>query len=417
MLRLNRSFRRLWTAVAVSSFGSALTEVALPLIALFVVGVSSFELGALVSIEQVAWLLFGLVAGVWVDRWSRRMVLIATDACRALLVAVVPIAVWTGTVRIWLLLVVGLLVGICNVFAGVASAAILPEVVEKADLVAANSRVNATSTAASLSGSGAAGPVVGLLGAPAALVVDAVSFVASAALVSRVHVSRPASAPATSPFRRQLADGVRLVVTEPLFRALTLGSAAYNMCVAAQYVTTFLFLRELHTPKIWYGPLLAAGGLGGLAGSAILPRLSRRWSEASIWRAALLWGPVAGLCVPLAEPGLGLVPFVVGIFGLCAAVAISSIIGFSARQAMCPPDSLGRVAATTRMITWGVIPIGAMLGGWSAGTIGPRATLWVVAGLFFAEPLIMRLTKMWNWTGIAVDADAGGPVPERAALD
>jgi hypothetical protein len=409
---VNRDFRRLWASVGVNAFGSALTEVALPVIALFTAHASAVELGVLISIEQVAWLCFGLVAGVWVDRWPRRRVLVAADLGRALLIGTVPVAAWAGVLHVWLLLAVGLLVGVCNVFGGVAHSALVPDIVDRAGLVGANARINATATASSLSGSAVVGPVVAFLGAPVALAADAVSFLASAVLLRGIRVA-PAPRPERTHFRRELADGIRLVLGEPLFRTLTLGSAAFNACAAAQYVLGFLFLRDLHTPKAWYGVLLAAGGLGALLGSAAVPRLTGRWSGATVWRVALVAGPVVGLLVPLAQPGPGLLAYALGTFGLCAAVAITSIIGFSARQAVCPPELLGRVSATSRMVTWGVIPLAATAGGWLGGAIGVRATLWIVAIFYFAEPLIIRTTQLWHWSGL--DASPGPVTRETGA--
>lgn len=389
-----------------SAFGTALTEIALPLLALFVVDVSAVQLGAVVAVEQVGWLLFGLVAGVWVDRWPRIRVLIVADLGRAALITVLPLAYWLGHLNLWLLLLVGLLSGVGNVFSGVAHAAVVPEIVERDALIDANARINTVDTASGLSGAAIVGPLVALLGAPAALAVDAATYLASAVLLRGVttkvpdNSSTPVKLAAPRHFRRELTDGVAIVARDPLFRTLTLGSAAFNACVAAQYVLGFLFLRELGTPPGFFGILLAAGGVGGLLGSLAVPRLSTRFGEATVWRVALVAGPTIGLLVPLARPGLGLTAFAVGSFGLTAAVAISSIIGFSVRQALCPPALLGRVAATTRMVTWGLIPIAATAGGWLGSTIGIRPALIVIAGCFFLEPVVIRLTSIWHWESL-----------------
>jgi hypothetical protein len=393
---VNRNFRLLWASVAVNSFGSALTNVALPLIALFSVGASTFELGALISIEQVAWLAFGLIAGVWVDRWTRRAVVVSANLARALLISGIPVVLWTDQLRIWMLFVIGLLVGVCQVFGDVAHSAIVPEIVDQAGLVGANARINLTDTASGLSGSAVVGPIVAFLGAPVALVIDAISFLLAAVLLRGVRVKRTAP-PERAEFRRELADGLAFVARDPLFRIITLGSTAFNACTAAQYVLAFVFLRDLHTPKAWFGILLAAAGVGALLGSAAVPALVRRWADATVWRVGLVAGPAIGLVIPLAQPGPGLLAYAVGTFGLSAAVAVTSIIGFSARQALCPPGMLGRVSATTRMLTWGIIPLAAIGGGWLAEVIGVRPTLWVIAGLYFVEPLLIRCSRIWHW--------------------
>ncbi len=398
---MHRSFRLLWASVGVSAFGNALTEVALPLLALLVVEASPTQLGAVIAVDQVAWLGLGLFAGVWVDRWPRRTVLILSDLGRGVLVAVLPVTYLLGGLSLGVLLVVGLLVGIGNVFAGTAAAAIVPEVVERQHLVRANARITTVDTATGLSGSAVVGPLVAVLGAPVALAVDAASFLASALLLRGLRTPRrvvDVAAPAPH-FRRELVEGVRVVLTDPRFRALTLGTAAFNVCVAGQYVLGLLLLRELGTPVVLYGVLLAAAGVGALLGAALVSRLSAGWGEARVWRTAVVLGPVVGLLVPLTQPGPGLLAYVVGTAGLAAAVCVSSVIGFSLRQAVCPPALLGRVSATTRMITWGLIPAAAVGAGALGGLVGVRPALGVVAVLFFAEPLILRATRLWRWQG------------------
>jgi Na+/melibiose symporter-like transporter len=402
---VNRNFRLLWASVGVNSFGSALTNVALPLIALFSAGASAFELGALISIEQVAWLVFGLIAGVWVDRWTRRAVVVSTNLARAILIGLIPLALWTDQLQLWMLFAIGLLVGVCQVFGDVAHSAIVPEIVDQAGLVGANARINLTDTASGLSGSAVVGPIVALLGAPVALVIDAISFLLSAVLLRGVRVKQ-AAPPERAEFRREVTEGLAFVARDPLFRTITLGSMAFNACTAAQYVLGFVFLRDLHTPKAWFGILIAAGGVGALLGSAAVPALVRRWPDATVWHFGLVAGPAIGVVVPLAHPGLGLLPYALGTFGLGAAVAVTSIIGFSARQALCPPGMLGRVSATTRVATWGIIPVAAIAGGWLAGMIGVRATLWVIAGLYFAEPLIIRCSRIWHWATFVPNAES-----------
>lgn len=409
---MTRNFRLLWASVGVSSFGNALTEVALPLLALFVVGVSPTQLGVVVAVEQVAWLVLGLFAGVWVDRWPRRMVLVASDLGRALLIVALPVAYLSGQLQYWLLVLVGLLVGVGNVFAGVAHSAVIPEIVPRESLIDANAKINAVDTATSLSGSALVGPLVAFLGAPLALAMDAVSFLGSALLLKGLTVPGAAPEPVLDApprhFRRELADGLRIVAHDPLFRTLTLGSAAFNAAVAAQYVLGLLFLAELETPTAFYGVLLAAGGVGALLGSVLVSRLSARWGEGCVWRVGIVAGPVLGLAVPLAQPGLGLLAYALGTFGLAAAVSVTSIISFSLRQALCPAGLMGRVAATTRVITWGVIPVAAVAGGWLGASAGIRPALWIVAGCLFAEPLIMRMTRVWAWQGVpATTTDPG----------
>ncbi len=232
---------------------------------------------------------------------------------------------------------VGLAVGFCEVFGAIAQAALVPEIVPADRLAEANARVNAMQTARSLSGSATVGPIISLLGAPTALLLDSLACLCSSGL------------------------------------------------------------RDLGVGRSWFGLLLAASGLGALSGSLLVTRLLRRWRDASIWRVFLLAGPAVGLLVPMASQGWGLTFYVIGSFGMSCAVAASSVIGFTARQTACSSEMLGRTNSAVRVLTWGIIPIGASLGGWVGDLAGSRSALWIVAGLFFLEPLIVRCTSLRRW--------------------
>jgi MFS family permease len=395
---LGRPFRFLWSATAASTFGTAVTDVALPLIAVLVFDASAFTVAALVAVEQVPWLLIGLPAGVWVDRWSRRKVLVACDVVRALLIASIPVAAVLGVLTVAQLFVVAALAGSLTVLFTVAHMAALPAIVGRDRLTAANSRLSSTVTAVDIGGRSAGGVLVQILGAPIALVVDAVSFVASALLVRRL----PADAPATAAgqaggrsFRREVAAGLRLTLGDPVFRTITTSNAVWNFCAAGQYAVTVVFLvDELRVRPAVLGVLLALGGIGGIGGALLAERLERRYGSGRAWRGALLVAPVVGLLVPAATPGWGVMLFVAGSIGLTAGVAVSNVIGGSARQALCPPDLVGRMSATSRVITWGVIPLGAIAAGALASAAGTRAALWVIAVAFFVSPVLVQASPL-----------------------
>jgi predicted MFS family arabinose efflux permease len=388
--------RRYTIASALTAFGGAVNAVAIPLVGMFSATLSSFELGVLVSIEQIAWLMVGLPAGVWIDRWQRRRVVVLAQMGRAVLIATIPVMVLFGRLSFWTLAVVGLAVGFCEVFGGIAQAALVPEIVPADRLVDANSRINAMQTATSLSGSATVGPIISLLGAPTALLLDSLACLSSSGLIRTIKVETRLIRHRSS-FRRELLDGIRLIAREPLFRTLTISGILFNGFMAAQYVLCFVFLRDLGVGRSWFGLLLAASGLGALCGSLLVTRLLRRRRDASIWRFFLVAGPAVGLLIPMASQGWGVTFYILGSFGMSCAVAVSSIIGFTARQTACSAEMLGRTNSAVRVLTWGIIPIGASLGGWVGDLAGSRSALWIVAALFFLEPLIVRCTGLWRW--------------------
>ena len=168
-------FLKLWTAETVSVFGSAITQLALPLIAATYLQVTPFEFGLLTTIEFLPFILFSLPAGVWVDRLRRRPILIVADLGRAVAIASIPVAFYFDALTIWQLYVVGFVNGCFTVFFDVAYQSYLPSVVERDQLVEGNSKLEITRSAAQILGPGAAGVLIGLLRAPFAMVLDALS--------------------------------------------------------------------------------------------------------------------------------------------------------------------------------------------------------------------------------------------------
>src|SRR6476661_10853402 len=188
-------FLKLWTAETVSVFGTAITQLALPLIAIVVLHVSAFEVAALGTVEFLPFILFSLPAGVWVDRLRRRPILIVGDLGRAVAIASIPVAFYFDALTIWQLYIVGFINGCLTVFFDVAWQSYLPSVVERDQLVEGNSKLQITRSAAQILGPGMAGVLIGILQAPFAIVADAVSFVVSALFVFAIRRPEPAIEP------------------------------------------------------------------------------------------------------------------------------------------------------------------------------------------------------------------------------
>lgn len=154
--------------------------------------------------------------------------------------------------------------------------------------------------------------------------------------------------------------------------------------------------RTLQAPPALVGVLIAAASIGGLIGSLVTERLSRRFQSGPVWRGALLVGPLCGLLVPAAFSGWGLLVYALGSAALSATAAAANVIGGSARQALCPPALLGRMSATSRVITWGVIPAGAAVAGALGTWLGVRSALLIVAIGLFLPVLLIRWSVLWT---------------------
>ena len=395
---LGRPFVKFWIAATTSSFGTAVTDVAVPLLAVLTFHASALQVAGLLAIEQVSWLLIGLPAGVWVDRWSRRAVLILCDLGRAALIISIPVAAVLGALTLAQLFIVAALAGLLSVFFEIAQMSVVPSLVSTDQLARANGKLSASVTGADLAGAGAGGLLVQLLGAPLAMLTDGLSFLVSGLLLRHVPKRPVEHEPGTRRrFVHDLAEGLRITFKDPFFRTTTLSTAVSNFFAAGQHALMVVFLvNTLHTPTAAVGVLAAVSGVGGIAGAAAAGKLTERYSSGTVWRAALMLAPLFTLLIPLSTPGWGLAPLVVGGIGESASIAVASIISGSARQALCPPSVLGRLSASSRVITWGVIPVGALAVGALATATSIRAALWVVAVGFIAPPLIIRVSTLWK---------------------
>jgi len=229
----NQAFVRVWAAATVSIFGSLVTRIALPLVAILTIGAGAIEVAVLRSIDLGATLVVALVAGAWVDRLQRRPVLIWADVGRAVLLASIPAAFVLGALTFWHLLVVAGLTAVLTAFFEAADNAYLPTVVERKRLVEANSALAASGSVAEFAGFGLSGILVQLLSGPIAILVNAVTYLVSAVLLLSIrHDEAPPPAVADrEPVLDEIRHGLRLVRHDPTLRAFALA----QMLLAAQW--------------------------------------------------------------------------------------------------------------------------------------------------------------------------------------
>ena len=278
-LRGNRDFLRLWTGQAVSVFGSQITLLALPLAAVLTLHAGSFRMGVLSAAGMLPWLLFALPAGVWTDRRPRRRrILIATDLGRAAILVTVPLAAAFGVLSFWQLAVVAFAAGTLTLFFNLAWVSYLPTLVPRQDLVDANSKLMTSTSAAQIAGPTFAGALVGVATAPFAILVDACSFLLSAAFLARIRTpeqERPVEA--ARPWRHDLALGLRFVGRDLLQRSIAGSAATLNFFGAAQLAIVVLYASTqlAMTPGL-IGLAFAAGSVGALIGAVLAPQVTRR---------------------------------------------------------------------------------------------------------------------------------------------
>ena len=372
-------FVRLWAAQSISAVGSQVTLLALPLVAALTLEASAFEIGVLAAAETAPFLLVGLFAGVWVDRLRRRPILIATDLGRAALLLAIPLAAWLGLLGMPLLYAVALLTGTLTLFFDVAFLSYLPALVERDELVEGNSKLQASSSTAQVVGPGLAGALVGAVGAPFALLLDAVSFVASAGFLARIRTPEPPPARAAEAHVwREIGEGLGFVRREKVLWALAACSATVNVFAWVFFAVYLLYMtRDLGLGPGAVGLVFATGGVGALIGAIAADPLRRRFGLGpTIVGAQLLFG-LTGLVIPLAAlfPEIALEMVVASEFLQWLTVLVADVNGVSLRQALTPERVRGRVNATMRFLIWGPRPFGSLLGGALGGVIGLAPTL------------------------------------------
>ena len=387
-------FTKLWVGQSISQFGTPISQLALPFIAIKILNASAFEVAALTTVEFLPFLLFALPAGVWVDRLSRRSVLIVGDVGRALLLLSVPVAYVLDVMTLEQLYVVGFLVGILTVFFDVAYQAYLPSLVQREQIIEGNSKLEVSRSASGIGGPGVGGGLISLLTAPYALLADAVSYVVSGGFLIAIRKREvlPERAEGARPrMRAELWEGLRYVVKHPLLRpqAMCTGTSNFfwNMGEAVYLVYV---VRELHLSAAAVGLIFSLASFGWLFGAMAAQRLSNRLGAGrTTLLMSMLFGPPF-ILVPLAPESFPY-PLLVasGLIGAFGAV-VYNVIQVSLRQAITPERMQGRMNAVMRFLVWGTIPLGALAGGALGSTIGLRETFYVASagGLLAVLPIV-----------------------------
>lgn len=394
-----RDFLNLWAARAISEFGSRITRTALPIIAILTTNASTTQLGVLSALSIGPSVLVGLTLGGWIDRSSKRNVLIGTDLIRAFLLLTIPVAAWMKILTIGQLYLVAAMVGAFSVIFQIADHAFLPALIGHERIVDGNSKLQATDAIAEVGGPSLTGVLVYLASAPGAILFDAISFLVSATLLASIEKTEALTRGAAQNLApgRDFVIGLRAGLGNRLVRPLFLqeaNSALFGGFFATLYMV--FVLKTLGLSAALAGLLIGLGGIGGFLGTAVARWADSRLAAGRAIIVSLVIGQFAGLLIPLAHgrgwPAISLLA-AQQVIGDGAMVAFS-IWATSLRQTVIPQDEIGRAAATLQAITGILTLVGALLAGWLATQIGIRATIWigVIGGM--PQPLIVLLSPI-----------------------
>ncbi|MDQ4491105.1 MFS transporter [Sinomonas sp. ASV486] len=393
----SRSFLAFWTGEGVSQLGVQLGQLALPVLAVSLLGAAEMELGVLNAAAMAAFLIVGLPAGAWVDRWLKRRTMIRADLARMVAMACVPVLWWAGVLQMWHLYVVAAVVGVATVFFDVAYQSYIPLLVHRSQIADANGKLEATAQVARMGGPALGGFLLALVSAPVLFAAESAGYLVSALCLTRVHDAE------MRPERREdsslwveIREGGAFVARHPLIRRIVASTAIGNLFSSVAYVLLpLVILRELNLGAAGFGVMLSIGSVGGLVGAVAAPRLGARIGEGPLLPIGLMVGGAGGVLLPLAlvaGPGpWAPVLLSVGEFSMSFGVIVYNVMQVSMRQRICPPRLLGRMNASIRCVVWGVMPIGSLLGGWLGERIGLVPTLWIgiVGGLVAILPVTL----------------------------
>jgi MFS family permease len=388
---------------------------AVPLVAVVALGATELEVGLLTASTTTAFLLIGLPVGAWVDRSRHRTVLVTTDLARAAILATVPLAWWAGVLTIWQLYAVALLSGACSVFMDVAQQSYLPRLVGRDNLLEANTKLHGVRAVAQIGGPGVAGPIVQVLTAPFALVVNVVMLCLSALAVGTIRAieEKPARQPGAN-LLREVAEGIRFVLGHRMLRAIAACNATFNFAWAGFGAMLIVFLaRELDLRASLIGVFFMFAGAGSVTGLLLSRRtVSVLGQGPTIWMAPAFSSPFL-LVLPITEPGLTVW------IGACAYLLVSvgqviyNVTQVSFRQRLTPERLLGRMSATMRFLVWGTMPLGALAGGVLGQVWGVRNSLWILGGIGSLAFLPLLLSPMRSMRELPAASEEGPPPPSQ----
>lgn len=414
-----RGFRALFLGDCASQAGTELGAFAVPVLAVTALGAGPREMGWLTAAESAAFLVVGLPAGAWVDRWTKRRVLVVADLIRAALLATIPLAWALDALTLAQLYAVALAVGVCTVFFDVAYQSVLPALVGPEELVPANARLQAVASTAQVAGPALGGGLLRWVPAPTLIGLDALSFLASAAAISRIRESTgPAPREPGAPRLRVRDDvrvGLRFVMGHPLLRRIVATTALCNLFGAGLVaLTPLLLLRELGLSAQVMGLIYTVGAAGGLLAALASSAVARRLGAGPTLVVSTSVGIVGVACYPLSAALTSRTLAVALLLAAGVVVAFSIVVynvtQVSFRQRLCPPELLGRMNATIRFLVWGAMPVGGLAAGTAGEALGVVPALWVAAAGTATTVLPLVTSPLRSMR------DLGAPAEPRAAL-
>ncbi|WP_116101048.1 MFS transporter [Amycolatopsis thermalba] len=389
----DRRLSWLLAANAVGNLADGIGKVAFPLLAATLTR-DPVQIGALSATQFLPWLLFGVFAGTLADRVDRKRAVLLANVARAVVVGLTALLVHTGSLSIWLVYVAALLLGAAETVAESAGNAMIPALARPDQLESANSKFQAAEILGQTFLGGPVGSLTFAVFAAFPFLLNSAGFAIAAALLIGLAGSYRPKAPAEpTRLRTDLVDGFKWLIHHPLLCRLVIiaGLISFTSELAQAQLVLYA-LEDLGLSEAAFGLFTFVGGIGGLIGAAVAPRLVRRAARrpvlvAGIFTAGVGFGAMGLVSQPVASAAL---------FGLFAAAVVAvNVVLATARHTLVPSELLGRVLGVWRTVVWGAIPLGALAGGALTHLLGSASATFAVSG--GAQIVLAALAALMLW--------------------
>ena len=388
----HRNFTLLWGGETVEWVSDSITSLAVPTIAILIFNAGPLEMGFLSALGNVGYPVLGLFAGVMVDRWRRRPVLIWTNIIQVVALGSIPATFLLGMLSLYQLFIVTLVMSVTIVFFNVAYTAYLPTLIAREDIVEGNSKLETSSSAAAVVGPPIAGGLIQSLGAAPSIALDALgTLFAAVAILAIKKPEPPPSSAANTRFWTEIKEGVRVVGKTPTLRNLTVSTSILNIGNTMFYAVFYLFIYDqLKMTPVLAGITLGVGSVGVVVGAATAPKLLKSMGLGS------------ALTTALVVNGLGLLAVRASMYGPAVAILapiwlvanigipIYNINQISFRQILVSDRLQGRMNATMRTFGYGAATLGALIGGVIGARYGILTTMTTGALIALLAALMIR---------------------------
>lgn len=385
----------LWAGQTAAEIGFQVGALATSAIAISLLHASETQIGLLSALQTLAFLLVGLPAGAWVDRWRKRRVMIAANLTRITALTSIPLAYILSSLTLVHLMVVATILGLSTVFFDVAYQSYVPMIASKRYIGAANGRLEASYQVGLAGGPGLGGWLLGIVAAPLVYLLTAATYVASTWAIWRIRTPEPTPVRSDATLGAEIREGLAFVrgqrILYPLFSCIAAGAFA---SAGIRVLLPLLVLRTLSMSATQLGLLLSAGAIGGFLGALTRPV----WiAHLGIGRTLVITNIICVLVI-VAQPASihapGMAAWIIAVSGVASSyfLTVYNVTQMSLRQEICPPDMLGRMNAIFRFAVWGVMPLGSFVAGIVAAHTGIEAAMYLFTALAVVAGVAMAFT-------------------------